>query len=337
MKDRLTELILNFRSNGQIASFDEATTKQTVILRLLSALGWNIFDAEETKPEYSVTAKRVDYALRLNSSNKVFLEVKKPVEELESHQEQLLQYAFQEGVKLAVLTNGTTWWFYLPLNEGSWEQRRFYAIDILQQEPEDVAAKFMDFLSRENVKSEMALRKATEIYQGNVRDNEIKKSMPRAWNKIVSEPDGLLVDLLLETLEKICGYRAEEKQVKRFLSENAENLSIVDTRRSFKLNTRSIHTGTSAKGHKRTPSRDFPPNGTICRFSYKGTSHEGEIKNGEFLVKGLGAHKSFSSASKAITKTSRDGWRDWELRLPGSTHWILADTWRESQKISKKS
>lgn len=336
MKDRLTELILDFRSNDQIASFDEATTKQTVILNLLSTLGWKIFDAEETKPEYSVTAKRVDYALRINSINKVFLEVKKPVEELESHQEQLLGYAFQEGVKLAVLTNGITWWFYLPLNEGSWEQRRFYAIDVLQQEPEDVATKFMDFLSRENVKSEMALRKATEIYQGNVRDNEIKKNMPRAWNKIVSEPDGLLVDLLLETIEKICGYRAEEGQVKRFLSENAENLRIADSRMSSKPYPGPIHTGTNAKGHKTAASRNFPPNGTICRFSYKDTSYEGEIKNGEFLVRGLGTHNSFSSASVAITKTSRNGWRDWEVRLPGSTHWLLADSWRKAQKSAKK-
>ena len=39
-------------------------------------------------------------------NRKVFLEVKKIGEDLESYQGQLLMYAFEEGVKLAVLTNG---------------------------------------------------------------------------------------------------------------------------------------------------------------------------------------------------------------------------------------
>jgi len=335
MKGRLSELIRNFRTSEQIVDFDEATTKQTVILRLLSTLGWNIFDAEETKPEYSVAGKRVDYALRIKSSNKVFLEVKKPGEELESHQEQLLGYAFQEGVKLAVLTNGITWWFYLPLNEGSWEQRRFYAIDIFQQEPEDVAVKFMDFLSKENVNSEMAFKKATKIYQGNVRENEINKNMPRAWNKIVSEPDELLVDLLLETLEKICGYRAEDEQVKRFLLEHVSHLRITDSKSPGKV-VGGENGRTGRKKFTAGASKSLPPDGTTCKFAYKNTAYEGRIESGQFVVEGFGKFKSFSAASVAITKTSRNGWRDWEVRLPGSMQWILADRWRNTQKSRGK-
>ena len=83
------------------------------------------------------------------------------MESLEPHQEQLLNYSFTEGVKLAALTNGTKWWLYLPLSEGSWEQRRFYSLDLLAQEPADVAGRFIEFLARERVVSGEA-REAAE-------------------------------------------------------------------------------------------------------------------------------------------------------------------------------
>jgi predicted type IV restriction endonuclease len=95
---RIKTLIQDIRSNERITTFDEATTKQAIILRLLSELGWHIFNTEEVKPEYSVSNKRVDYALRINNTNKVFLEIKKVTEDIERHQNQLLEYSFQEGI-----------------------------------------------------------------------------------------------------------------------------------------------------------------------------------------------------------------------------------------------
>ncbi len=211
---------MDIRSNERITTFDEATTKQAIILRLLSELGWHIFDTEEVRPEYSVSNKRVDYALRINNVNKVFLEVKKVTEDIERHQNQLLDYSFQEGVKLAVLTNGVSWWFYLPLNEGNWEKRKYFAIDIAQQDPEDTAKRFIDFLSRDNVATEGAIKLAETLLKGRVREIEIQKNLPKAWNKIVSEPDELLVELINETLEKICGHKAESEQIVRFINEH---------------------------------------------------------------------------------------------------------------------
>ncbi len=61
---------------------------------MLTLLGWNQFNIDEVTPEYSVSGKRVDYALRHNGSNKVFIEVKKAGEDLEKHQEQVLISAF---------------------------------------------------------------------------------------------------------------------------------------------------------------------------------------------------------------------------------------------------
>ena len=327
MKEQLMGFIADVRSNNLINSFDEATTKQAIILRLLSALRWNIFDTSEVQPEYSVSSKRVDYSLRINNANKVFLEVKKVIEDLEHHQEQLLNYSFQEGVKLAILTNGITWWFYLPLNEGNWEQRRFYAIDIIQQDPSDIANKFIDFLGKENVENEDALKKAEQIYKGQVKDIEIERNLPRAWNKLISEPDDLLVDLINETLEKICGYRAEEIIIERFLHSNVgtiDNMQKIKAPKNRIIRDTKIPSKSKKHGHN-----IFPPEGTLCRFTYKGNDYNGQIKNGKFIVDGHGYFSSFSSASVEISNTSRNGWRDWELKIPGSNQWVLADIWRK--------
>ena len=218
MKEPLIAFIKNLKTNKRINSFDEATTKQAVILKLLSILEWDIFNDEEVKPEYKVSSKSVDYCLRIVNTNKVFLEIKKIREDLEKHQEQLLNYSFQEGVKLAVLTNGITWWFYLPLYEGSWGQRRFYAIDILQQKSDEIALKFIDFLSKDNIITGKAHQNAEEIYKSRKKQTVIKDTLPKVWEKIISKPDEILVELLSETTEKICGYKPEVKEIEHFLS-----------------------------------------------------------------------------------------------------------------------
>jgi hypothetical protein len=126
MQDQLIPFIESVKADRRIVSFDEAATKQAIVVRILSFLGWDIFNIDEVTPEYSVGEERVDYSLRIGNANKVFIEVKKIEEELEKHQEQLLSYSYRQGVRLSILTNGVTWWFYLPWQEGSWEQRKFY-------------------------------------------------------------------------------------------------------------------------------------------------------------------------------------------------------------------
>jgi hypothetical protein len=219
MESKLKDLILEIKSNDSVYDYDEATTRQTIILRLFSFLGWDIFNADEVKPEYSMAGKRVDYALRISSQNKIFIEVKQIREDLEKHQEQLLKYSFQEGVKLAILTNGITWWFYLPLNEGGWEQRRFYTIDLLEQSPQDVSRRSIQFLAKENIDSGTAITDAEDFYRSQQRKKIVKETVPKAWHRIISEPDDLLVDLVVETAEKLCGFRPDEDYVKAYIRE----------------------------------------------------------------------------------------------------------------------
>lgn len=217
MSDDLITRINLIKADSNSSTENEAATSQRILLPILLALGWDIFNTLEVFPQYSVENKRIDYALRINGRNKIFLEIKKPSEDLEKHQEQLLNYSFREGVTLAILTNGIAWWFYLPLKEGSWEQRKFYAIDLIEQSVEDASEKFTSLLSKQNIISDNAIRYAEHIYKGKQKDLAVRQNLPKAWQKLISEPDETLVELVNDTLEKISGYRAEKNEIIEFI------------------------------------------------------------------------------------------------------------------------
>jgi len=219
MNEKLSALFNRIKADSNLLTVSEAQTSQGIVLPILHNLGWEVFNTNEVTPEYSVSGGRVDFALRIHAINKVFLEIKKTSENLENHQQQLVYYAFQQGVKLAILTNGITWQFYLPLEEGSWEQRRFFTIDLMEQAVDDAIEKFESLLLRNNIDSGNAYQKAKSLYEGRQKNKIIKENLPKAWQKLISESDEKLVELLNETLEKICGYKAEENQIADFLQQ----------------------------------------------------------------------------------------------------------------------
>ena len=77
MEKQIVSFIDELKSNKKLSTFDEASTKQAVVLRLLSFLGWDIFDVEQVYPDYSSNTFNVSYALRIKNTNKVFIEVKR--------------------------------------------------------------------------------------------------------------------------------------------------------------------------------------------------------------------------------------------------------------------
>ena len=218
MTETIARAVEQIKSTGLLRSLDESATKQGLVLRLLYLAGWNTFDVSEVVPEYTVGNRRVDFALRPGTANAVFIEVKRPGENLESHQQQLLEYCFQEGTELATLTNGRTWWLYLPLQRGNWDQRRFLTIDLESQDPAIIEQRFMEYLSQEKVISGRAVSDAENSVRSQQRAEIIDKTIIEAWNQIVETPDEILVDLISETTERICGMKPEPELVKQFLS-----------------------------------------------------------------------------------------------------------------------
>jgi predicted type IV restriction endonuclease len=91
---------------------NEAAVSQGIILRLLSRLGWQIFDASHVWPEYALGGGRVDYALCCPPSRPVILIESKDVGRALGAEQQLFQYAFHQGIPMAILTDGQEWSFF---------------------------------------------------------------------------------------------------------------------------------------------------------------------------------------------------------------------------------
>ena len=170
-KQRLLDCIEEIRAIPDIRGLNEEPAKLTIILRILSSLGWDIFNHQEVIPEYpiksyqTVTPQRVDYVLQIGG-RKLFIEAKAPEEILENHQNQLRDYSLLPSEippDFAILTNGISWWFYLPTYKDSWRDCKFYTIDILTQEIEDIVAKFHHLLYRESIESGTAFKYADEL------------------------------------------------------------------------------------------------------------------------------------------------------------------------------
>ena len=217
MSERLSRALDNIRSDTGVAKLDEASVRQVVVLQLLNALEWDQFNYAEVTPEFAVGGGRVDYSLQVGGQSKVFIEVKRGGEALSSHQEQLLRYSFDRGVSLAALTNGLEWWFYLPLKEVSWEERRFSSIVITSEDRDDVEAVLLNVLSKGSVASGSAIEYGENLLERRRKDRIVNESLPKAWNSLVAEPDELLVELLVERVEHISKITPDSSLVRSFI------------------------------------------------------------------------------------------------------------------------
>jgi len=218
MSDELLDFIQEVKKDKRCESFDEASIKQGVVLKIFSFLGWDPFDMKEIHPEYDVKGGKVDFSLRYKNTSKIFIQVKKGVKNFKKYQGQLTDNAVQEDVKLSVLTDGNTWWFSLPLQDGGQDEKKFHIINIEEQQVEDIKQNFKELLSKENVISGRAFETAEGIYNQRLSSLQIIDTLPKAWNKILSEPEIWLYDILIDVTKDLCGHKPDTETVEKFIA-----------------------------------------------------------------------------------------------------------------------
>jgi len=201
----------------------EAQVQHSIVGPILGTLGWDTYNPQEVVLEYPIVGREaVDYALICNSVPVVLIEAKGPGENLRSHTEQLLKYAWRKAASIAVLTNGSDWWFYLPQEHRDWEKRQFCSMDLRRDDIDIICDTFIQFLSKETVISGNATKTAKEQLRG----TDIQEAMVHAWNSLVEEPDSSLFDLVAEVTEKKCGHRPTIEVVRVFIEKNKQRLHL---------------------------------------------------------------------------------------------------------------
>jgi hypothetical protein len=187
-------------------------------LPILNALSWDIFDPAVIIREYALAGRRVDYALSSTPPRKeIFIEVK-AIGSASGADRQLFEYAFHEGIPFAILTDGREWNFFLPGEQGSYDERRVQKLDLVERSAQDVIQIFQRYLLFSRVKSGEAIENARSDYQNISRRNVAANKISNAWNELVSEPDALLIDLIAEKAESLCGFRPAPEDVEAFLA-----------------------------------------------------------------------------------------------------------------------
>jgi hypothetical protein len=215
----LTSLVEQIRHQMERGQFqNEAAISQGVILPVLNGLGWPVFNTSVVIPEYLIEGRRVDYALcAYQDRPAIFVEVK-AIGKADGADRQLFEYAFHKGVPLAILTDGREWHFFLPAEEGEYQERRVYKLDIIEREPTDVTRYFERYLKYDRVCSGQALEAARSDYQDVSRRRKIMETLPRAWARLIEERDEILLELLAEKVEDLCGYRPELEVCSQYIS-----------------------------------------------------------------------------------------------------------------------
>ena len=195
---------------------NEASISTGLVLPILDALGWDAFDPNEVAPEYKVKGRRVDFALIANGSPAVFVEVKQPGL-ADGADQQLFEYAFHEGVPLAVLTDGATWSIYVPSEQGSYEDRRAYHLDLAERAPNESADRLSRYLARTAVASGEATERARRDCQRAKQRKGAAAALPQAWANLVAAEDDAMLGRLASEVESASGYQPERGDLVAFL------------------------------------------------------------------------------------------------------------------------
>jgi hypothetical protein len=199
---------------------NEASVSQGIVLRLLHALSWPSYDTQIVCPEYSLEGRRVDYALCHPPGKPIaFIEVKQ-IGQSEGAERQLFEYAFYVGVPLAILTDGQEWNFFLPGEQGDYGERRVYKLDIVERDISECASRLNRYLHYDAIVSGAAIEAAREDYRNVSRDRQMKATLPKAWTKLVDEEDELMLELVADRVESLCGYKPDLDTVARFLKDH---------------------------------------------------------------------------------------------------------------------
>lgn len=196
---------------------NEAAVRQAFVLPLLRALEWDTEDFEQVAFEYSVQSRSVDVALcHPRGRPQVFIEIEQSTS-FEQGVEQLLRYGFDEGVRIAVLTDGQRWSFYLLSGAGRIPDRRFYHLDLAHRDKSEVETYLVRYLAKDRVKSGDAFRTAQEDCDSAARKRQLGEAIPFGWEAMLRDCDEYISFALAERVETLTGLRPGPEAVEEFL------------------------------------------------------------------------------------------------------------------------
>ena len=226
-RESISQAVSGIRDIPSLEGRSKAAIAQAIVLRLLAAAGWDVFDLSQVMPGYVTGNSSVDFALmspgqpRGAALPRVFIDVRTPGENIESPrmERQLLALCARKEVPLAALTNGLRWLLFLWSPGGGRMERRFCEID-LRGDPEAAAADINRYLTKDRVSNGQAARSAERALRDSNRETVGRRAVIQSWRQVVGGLDEGLIELVATAAEQRAGHRPGHLLVRRVLAEN---------------------------------------------------------------------------------------------------------------------
>ena len=170
----------------------EEATKTALILPMLSALGYDIFNPYELIPEMdcdlSRSGDKVDYAISINGSVRIIIECKHHTANIASHVPQLMKYYAASEAKCGILTNGIEYWFFSDtVKQNIMDKEPFMKFNLLDMGNDIVEQLHMFSKERFN---DNAIRCF-------IQENEIRDKIIKSYRANVTKMSDEFVSLIL--------------------------------------------------------------------------------------------------------------------------------------------
>lgn len=171
---------------------NEEATKTSLVIPLLLALGYSVFNPKEVSPEFTVDVgtkrgERVDYVIILERKPAILIEAKQIGSNLSNKISQLFRYFSACEAKLAILTDGARYLFFTDSKkENIMDQNPYFEINITNATKEEITELYRyskHILSNRmvnEIKNELKFKYACdkyirEMFKGNISDFTLMK------------------------------------------------------------------------------------------------------------------------------------------------------------------
>ena len=169
----IADLASKLRQHREILATEEAA-KTTLVLPFLRALGYDIFDPAEVKPEFTCDVgtkkgEKVDYALCVGEDVTILVECKPVTSELSiKHASQLFRYFTATTARVALLTNGVVYQFFTDFDRPNvMDEKPFFTLNLENYRKSDLkhlaAFARVDFNVEQIVNQAGALKLHTQV------------------------------------------------------------------------------------------------------------------------------------------------------------------------------
>ena len=176
LEKHVDEIRNRLKEGGYISEMDICNR---VVVRLLKALGWPIYDAWTVIFEYKVKNRKIDLVLcEPEAKPVIFIEMKaferllpnwkkkESVEQLSGYISDFQEYSqVHKEVPIAILTDGQKWIFFHPVAEVDWKEDPVCELDLIGNDPKESVEILDRYLNYESIREGKAIEAIKDDYR----------------------------------------------------------------------------------------------------------------------------------------------------------------------------